>query len=219
MGKHKDDPEQEGRTIISVIQGVKDRTLNPKTLSEGERRECVEFLSWEGYTQAQIGQILKISDRTVRRDLKVIEDNNALSPDVDLAKRIVGDMFRKAKVHHSYLMRLARSPEASNSEKAQAEYFAWRILKEMTEKMQSLGYLPSKPQAIVGDIFHHVDGNVLNLDELTKEIIDIEKMADGDGKINENIKKDLSQMKTVLDKIRFSDEKKPEEASNEDTGK
>ena len=85
--------------------------------------------------------------------------------------------------------------------------------------MQSLGYLPSKPQAIVGDIFHHVDGNVLNLDELTKEIIDIEKMADGDGKINENIKKDLSQMKTVLDKIRFSDEKKPEEASNEDTGK
>jgi DNA gyrase/topoisomerase IV subunit A len=71
----------------------------------------------------------------------------------------------------------------------------------------------------VGDIFHHVDGKISDLDELTKEIIDIEKMADEDGKVDESIKKDLSQMKIVLGKIRSSEEKKPEEASNEDTGK
>lgn len=205
MSNPKDNPEQDGRTIISVIQGVKDRTLNPKTLSEGERRECVEFLSWEGYTQAQIGQILKISDRTVRRDLKVIEDNNALSPDVDLAKRIVGDMFRKAKVHHAYLMRLARSPEASYSEKAQAEFMAFRVLKEMIEKMQSLGYLPSKPQAIVGDIFHHVDGGISDFDEIAKQIIEIEKITDGDGKIEDDIKKDISKMKAVVEKLKPSE--------------
>jgi hypothetical protein len=44
-------------------------------------------------------------------------------------------------------------------------------------------------------------------------------MADEDGKVDESIKKDLSQMKIVLGKIRSSEEKKPEEASNEDTGK
>jgi len=205
MNSKNHDPDQEGRSIISLIQSVKDRTRNPKTLSEDERRACVEFLSWEGYTQAQIGQILKISDRTVRRDLKAIEDKNAISPDVDLAKRIIGDMFCKAKAHHAYLMRLARNPEASHSEKAQAEFLGWRVLKEMTEKMQSLGYLPSKPQAIVGDIFHHVDGNISDFDEIAKQIIEIENITDGDEKIADDIKKDISKMKAIVEKLKPSE--------------
>lgn len=220
MSSQNHDPEQDEKTIISVIQSVKDRTRNPKTLSEYERQECVEFLSWEGYTQAQIGQILKISDRTVRRDLRAIEDKNALSPDVDLAKRIIGDVFRKAKVHHAHLMRIARSQEASNSEKAQAEFMAWRVLKEMTCQMQSLGYLPSTPQTIVGDVFHHhVDGGMSDLDEITRQIMEIEKIADGDGKIADDIKDDLTKMKSVVEKMKPSEkDTKKEEKSNEDSG-
>lgn len=218
MNNKNHDPDQEERTIISVIQSVKDRTRNPKTLSEDERRACVEFLTWEGYTQAQIGQILKISDRSVRRDLKAIEDKNAISPDVDLAKRIIGDMFCKAKSHHAYLMRLARNPEASNSEKAQAEFLAWRVLKEMTEKMQNFGYLPSKPQTIVGDIFHHVNGEISDFDEITRQIIEIEKITDGDGKIEDEIKKDISKMKAVVEKLKPSEkDNNQKEKTNEDS--
>ena len=202
MANGKDSFIQEESTVISIIQSVKDGTRNPKTLSETERQGCVEFLSGEGYTQVQIGQILKVTDRTVRRDLREVENKNALNPDINLAKRIIGDMFHKAIAHHRYLMRLARSPEASITEKGQSEFLAWRVLKEMTERMASMGYLPSKPQAIVGNILHHVDGKIENLDELAKQIIEIEKMTDEDSNVDKNLKKDLNQMKTVLKKIR-----------------
>jgi len=100
------------------------------------------------------------SEKTVSRDLADIRARNAITPDINLAKQIIGDMFQKAMVHHKHLMRLARNPEVTNGEKTQSEFLAWRVLKEVVEKMQTLGYLPLKPQEFVEDIFHHVtDGD------------------------------------------------------------
>lgn len=205
--------------ILSLIQQIKDGTLVPETLSKELRQRCVEVLLGEGCTVASMTQILKRSDKTLKRDIDDIRERNAIAPDINLAKKIIGEMLMYARLNRDHLMKLSRVKDASVSERAQSEYYAFRVLVELISKLQTLGYLPTKPQAIVGDIFHHVDGKISDLDELTKEIIDIEKMADGDGKIDESIKKDLSQMKTVLDKIRSSEETKPEEVSNEDTGK
>ena len=72
-------------------------------------------------------------------------------------------------------------------------------------QLGSLGEKMVVPQGVVGAVFH-VDGKISDLDELTRQIIDIEKIADGDVKVDEGIKKDLIQMKTVLEKIRSSEE-------------
>ncbi len=155
-----DNYDHDEQPILSLIQQIKDGTLNPKTLSKEIRQRCVELLTSEGYTEAQIAQIIMRSEKTVSRDLADIRARNAITPDINLAKQIIGDMFQKAMVHHKYLMRLARNPEATNGEKTQSEFLAWRVLKEVVEKMQTLGYLPLKPQEIVEDVFHHVtDGD------------------------------------------------------------
>jgi len=211
--------EKEEQPTFSLIQKIKDGAIAPETLDKELRQRCVEVLLGEGYTIAAMAQVLKRSEKTIKRDLEDIRERNAISPDIDLAKKIIGEAVMYARINRDYLMKLARTKEASVAEKAQSEYYAFKVLIELMSKLQTLGYLPSKPQAIVGDIFHHVDGSISNLDELTKEIIDIENMTDGDGKIDEGIKRDLSQMKTVLEKIRSSEENKPEEASNENTGK
>ena len=117
MANNDHKPDEGTDRVLHNIQAIKDGRLNPKSLSEHERQECVEFLSGEGYTQQQIGEVLTISDRTVRRDLEAIEERNALTPDLNLAKRIIGNMFRKAVGHHRYLVRLARTQGASVSEK------------------------------------------------------------------------------------------------------
>jgi hypothetical protein len=155
-----DNYDHDEQPILSLIQQIKDGTLNPKTLSKEIRQRCVELLTSEGYTEAQIAQIIMRSEKTVSRDLADIRARNAIAPDINQAKQIIGDMFQKAMVHHKHLMRLARNPEATNGEKTQSEFLAWRVLKEVVEKMQTLGYLPLKPQEIVEDIFHHVaDGD------------------------------------------------------------
>ena len=110
-------------------------------------------------------------------------------------------------------MRLARSKDASTAEKAQSEFFAFKVSVELIGKLQTMGYLPTKPQAIVGEVFHHVDGQIANLDDLSRQIVEIEKMADGE----EDVKKDLNKMKFILNSIRVSEEENKQKGKeNED---
>lgn len=82
-----------------------------------------------------------------------------------------------------------------------------------------MGYLPSKPQTIVSDIFYHADGEISDLDEITRQIIEIEKITDGDGKIADDIKEDITKMKAVVEKIQPSAKaNNQKEKTNEDSG-
>lgn len=208
MANNDHKPDEGTDRVLHNIQAIKDGRLNPKSLSELERQECVEFLSGEGYTQQQIGEVLTISDRTVRRDLEAIEEHNALTPDLNLAKRIIGNMFRKAVGHHRYLVRLARTQGASVSEKTQAEYFAWRVLKEMVEKMQSLGYLPMRPQEIAGDLFHHFDDEARekSFEEARKTLDEVVRIASQCGNLTPELEKDVSLLQKKIEKAEIVNE-------------
>lgn len=204
-------PGQEDREddpIISVIQDIKNGVLNPKTLSQDLRQRCVDFLLREGYTEEQCGQILMRDERTIRRDLEKIQKQNSLNPNADLAKQIIGDMFRKAMVHHRYLMRLARSPIASEGTKSQSEFLAWRVLKEVVEKMQTLGYLPLKPQEIVEDIFHHVadESKERSISEAKAMLLEIEEAARLAGTLDSETEKKINALKALIAKAEINHE-------------
>ncbi len=194
--------------ILSLIQQIKDGTLNPKTLPREKRQWCVEFLSSEGYTEAQIAQVIMRAEKTVYRDLIEIQDRNAMTPDINSAKRIVGNMFQKAMTHHKYLMRLARNPDASNGEKTQSEFLAWRVLKEVVEKMQTLGYLPLKPQEIVEDIFHHVtNGNgEEGITEAKNMIGEIERAAKEAGTLDLETEEKIRAIRTKIEQVEINQE-------------
>ena len=199
---------QEEQSIISIIQEIKQETLNPRTLSKDVRQRCVEFLIGEGYTEAQVGQILSRSEKTVSRDLSEVRAKNALTPSLDMAKQIAGELYQKALTHHRYLMRLARSPDANYSDKYQSEYLAWRVLKEMIEKFQTLGYLPLKPQEIVEDIFHHVDGGdgERSIAEARNALESIEKASRESGKFDADTEKKIKTIKAKIEKAEINDE-------------
>jgi len=197
--------EKDDQPIIGLIQKIKDEALDPKTLTIDERQCCVELLLGEGTSVPAMAQLLKRSEKTLKRDIAEIIDRNRLSPDTNLREKITSELVMYARIHRDHLMKLARLKEASVSERSQAELSAAKVFLDMVSKLQDLGYLPRAPQGVVGAVFH-VDGKISDLDELTRQIIDIEKIADGDAKVDEGIKKDLIQMKTVLEKIRSSEE-------------
>lgn len=211
--------EKDEQPTYSLIQRIKDGTVAPESLTKDLRQRCVEVLLGEGYAVAAMAQVLKRSEKTIRRDIEDIREHNAISPDINLAKKIIGEMVMYARINRDYLMKLARTKEASVSEKAQSEYYAFKVHVELMTKLQSLGYLPQKPQAIVGDVFHHVDGEVSDFDDLARQIIEIEKITDEDGKIEKDVKEDITKMKTVLGKIQSSEkEHSQKEKTNEDPG-
>lgn len=221
MGNNEHNPDEGKDRVLRNIQAIKEGRLNPKTLSEIERHECVEVLSGEGYTQPQIGEVLLISDRTVRRDLEAIDKRNALSPDINLAKRIIGNMFQKAMGHHRYLVRLARTSGASIAEKSQSEFLAWRVLKEMVEKMQSMGYLPMRPQEIAGDLFHHFDDrdSEKSFEEARKTLDEVVRVAGQCGNLTPELKNDVSLLQKKIEKaeIVHESEKLLKEQENKNT--
>ena len=102
--------EKEETTILNVIQRIKDRTIEPKTLDKETRHGCIEVLIGEGYTQAQIAQILKCSDKTIHRDCKEIRKKNSFAPNVEQAKELVGEVVFMAMQHHSRLVQMAKGP-------------------------------------------------------------------------------------------------------------
>ena len=216
MQKGNEDLKSKEQPILTVIQQLKDGRLDPETIDKELRQQCVEVFQGEGYSISTMAQIFQKSEKTLKRDIDDIWRSKALTPSIELAKKIVGEMVAYARIHRDHLMRLARSRDTSVSEKAQSEFFAFKVFVELIAKLQTLGYLPSKPQAIVGEIFHHVDGKIENLDELTKEIVEIEKIADEN--VDEDFKKDLDQIKTVLEKISPKEEGNNEkEKPNEDS--
>lgn len=220
MTNNEHKPDEGTDRVLRNIQAIKDGRLNPRSLSDLERQECVEFFDSEGYKQQQIGEILAISDRTVRRDLEAIEEHNKLNPDVNLAKRIIGNLYRRAMAHHRYLVRLARTSDASVGEKAQAEFLAWRVLKEMVEKMQSLCYLPMRPQEITGELFHSFNDEAQekSFEEARKTLDEVVRIASQCGNLTPELEKDVKLLQKKIEKaeIVHESDKLLEKQNNKD---
>lgn len=195
MNKNKDQPTH------ALIEKIKDGNLDPSTLDKDMRQQCVELFQLEGYGISAIAQILKRSDKTIKRDLADICERNKLRPDPELIFRQVGEMVIYARINRAHLMRLARVKTGKTSEKAQAEYYAHRVNMEVIERLQSLGYLPSQAQVIIGDFSHHVsiDGEK-SFEELRCEIIEVEKVYKECGEFPEEKASELNMLKEKIEK-------------------
>lgn len=139
----------EPASTSDMIQRIKLGTLDARLLTKEQRQQCVEALHFESVSPSGIAQFLKVTDRTVRRDMEAIRVHNALTPSHDLARQIIGEFVLFARVHRGNLMKLARNANASTSERTQAEYLAYMIQSDMVAKLQSLGYLPKSADALV----------------------------------------------------------------------
>lgn len=149
--------ENQEPSALAIIQSIKEGRVDPATVNKDLRIKCVEILWFEAYKPAEMAQIFKCSDKTIKRDLQEIQEKNAISPNIDFAKKMIGDFLQKAQNSHNYLSKLARSKTGSLSEKVQAEYSAHLVMSDTLTKLQSLGYLPSVAQNIIGNFFHHHD--------------------------------------------------------------
>ena len=198
--------KEEEVPILSLIQKIKDESLDPKTLPKELRQQCVEVLWAEGYGESSMAQILQRSEKTIRRDLQEIRERNALTPNLELAKQVIGEMVQRAHMHQGYLVRLARSKDATVSEKSQSEYFAWRVQKELVEKMQSLGYLPSRPQEITGDIHHHMSlqEEERSFAEIKTMITQIESVAQETDTFSNELEKEVTLLKAKIEKAEIT---------------
>ena len=166
---------EEDISASALLQKIKSGEINPRSLKMEERQACVNILILhEGLKYSQAAQLLGCSEKTIGRDVSSINRKNSIRPSLELAEDLVGRMMVKAEIHISHLMRLSRSQDGSVSERAQAEFFAWKIRVDLMTRLQTLGYLPLVPQRIEGDLFHHESDS-----EEENDLAELKKVLNG----------------------------------------
>lgn len=208
MSDDKTPQAPQDKPILTLIQQMKDGSVKPSTLNKEQRQQCVEALLLEGYSVSQIAQIVDRSEKTIKRDLADLRTRNAVVPSPELVKQLIGDLLMKAAAHQARLMRLARATEGAVSERAQAEYLAWRVAKETIELLQSLGYLPQQAQQVVGDVFHHVgaDDAGSSLEAASQAILELEVVAKDVGTLTPKLAAEIQALQQRLAQERLRED-------------
>ncbi len=196
--------DNSNKPAVQLLKEIDSCQTDPSLFDKPDRQKCVELLILEGYSYAHMAQVLKCSEKTISRDMKEIRERNAISPNVQFAKEFIGDVFRKAMSQHDHLVRLSRMKETPVAERIQATFMAWRILKELTERCQSLGYLPLQPQKVIGDIFHHVEeSSEASFEDIRKTINEIETITKETGGETPQFASEITQLKARLEKAQL----------------
>ena len=225
MDNPNDNKNKEESPVFKIIQEIKDGKREAKDLSKEQRQECVDSLDLQGYNISQIAQVLDRSEKTIRRDLQDVKTRRSVKPSLELATQIVGNMIAKLEAAQSYLMRLANSKEGSLQEKSQAIFYAGKMMLELTEKLQSLGYLPSAPQKVIGEIYLHNEDDDKSFAEAKEKLKEIEAIAKDTGVLDEITQKRIEDLKGKIEKAEIvkdvenlnkeQNNKKEEETKNE----
>ncbi len=168
--ENKDGKNQgsESQSLV-LLQGIKDGSVNPRSLCPADRRIVVYFLLTEGQSTAEIALLLKVSDRTIERDRKTIREDNAIAKDPKLLEQIVGKLMFEAELSIQRIRKFQRGNDASPAAKIDGEHRCFQILTTLTERMQSLGYLPIATQRIEADL-RHLAASSLSLEEIQDEV-------------------------------------------------
>ena len=145
----------ENRTV-TLLRKIESGAVSPECVPVTDRRQLVAFLMGDGYSTAEMAQILQVADRTIERDKKVIRESNAITRDPKLVEQMVGRLVGEAELCVQRIRKAVRDKKVSPAVKVDAEHRCYQIVSDLTQSMQRLGYLPTAAQKVEADLTHHV---------------------------------------------------------------
>ena len=194
--------EASERSVLGTIRLLHSGDLSGASLSTQDRRRVVEHLWSEGYSVPETSDILKVSERTVQRDRRSIREANAVERTPALVGETVGALMRHAEGSVARLRRIARERDAEASTRIDAERASWEILKEMTEMLQALSYLPTAAQEVRGQVTHTV---APSFEQLRAELDQIGRMLEESGVEDPAFKEEAIAVTRELERLALAD--------------
>lgn len=193
------------RSVLGLIRDIQAGRVAPGGLDKDSRRACVEHLIAEGYGVVEIAEILKVADRTIRRDRASIRAAHAVERGPGLVKEMVGNLVREADVAVSRIRRAVRGKEVRAADRTEAERACWAITRELVETLQKLGYLPTAPVRIEGDLSHRIALELPGYAELEVEIERLEVIQRQHGQDKETLAR-LGRLKNTVKRLALVEE-------------
>jgi transposase len=203
--KSKQEPKvaEETPSPITLVRDLQSGRISANSLSTEARQVCVEYLGNEGYSVGEIAEVLKISIRTIHRDRDQIKAAHAVSFSPDMVEQQVGQLAQHADQAIQRLRRIAREKDCPHAARVEAVRSTWIVVKELTEKLQSLGYLPTAAHQIRADLTHHID-EPPSFDQMQVEVARLELLFEQDDNTDEKTRQLFTELKTTLKQFAMS---------------
>lgn len=176
---------------ISLIKQLRDGKISAADLTKESEIACVEYLNGEGLKKCEIAELLKISTRTVYRDLAQIRKENAISLDAEFVAQHVGELNKRCSSAISNLLKIQNDKKCPYKVKVDAIHKTWLIFKECTQILQSLYYLPNAATEIRASVDHNFR-EPPSFDEITHDLSILKASMKGAGIPDEQITQMLS---------------------------
>ncbi len=197
----------EEASVLKLLQQIKDKTLSPKNISRDMRPFMIGYLILDGWSHPQVAQLFECSEKTIQRDLRDFETLNQVSPSPEFIRKKVGYFLAASENQIAALLRIARSPNASNPEKIAAEVSAWKIRVDTMSKLQSVGYIPIQAHQVNADIVHHLsDAQEQTPEQLRLALDDIERDGKEAGVLDSVAEKQIKAIRVKIQRFELSQE-------------
>jgi len=154
---------------VDLFRRIESGAVDPTCVSTADRRQLVGFLMGNGYSTADMSQILRVADRTIERDKKAIRESNAITRDPKLVGQMVGRLVGEAELSTQRIRKAARDKEVAPATRIDGEHRCFQIISDLVRALQRLGYLPTPAQKVEADLTHHV-GEVPDFPTIRSEV-------------------------------------------------
>lgn len=199
-------PKIDDRPAISVVRDIQKGAIEATSLAIVDRRRCVEYLTYEGYSVADIGEILKVTERTISRDKAAIRQANAVESDPQMAGQMLGQLLNQADTCIQRIRKVTREKETPANVRIDGEKACWLIYDTLVRRIQSLGYLPTAPQQFQGEIKHQIEA-LPGYGEMNDELVRLEVIVSTNDTNDENLPllKELTDLKDQAERGSLSE--------------
>jgi len=188
---------------ISLVKAVQSGQIGAKSLPKEHRQTCVEYLTNEGYSSGEISEILKVSPRTIRRDRERIRQDNAVILDADFTGRHIGLLVQRSQHAVENLTRLFKEKNCPANVRADAIQKTWTITKELSQMLQSIGYLPNAALNVRTDFNHNIC-EPPGFEQLISEVETLERSLEQSNVCDEKAVEMITELKSLLSRSSFS---------------
>ena len=161
--------EDNARSVLSIIRAIQSGEVDPRKFSKEQRQPCVEHLWTEGYSIVETAEILKVTERTICRDRREIQQHNALEHDPKLLAMVAGRIWQEVEISIAQIRRVCRDKATPAHVKVEGGRCCVQIIVEKAKVLQSLGYLPTAAQRLDADVTHHL-GSIPEYEQIAMEI-------------------------------------------------
>lgn len=128
-------------SVQDIVKALEDKSISLEEVDKNILKECVVVMKNWGYRNSEIGNLLKVSDRSVQRYVSDVRESNSLATTADFQKRFMAEAISNFRTQYYRLIRISHSEGVTTFEKTRAIFAACQVLKDVIVIMERLGYV------------------------------------------------------------------------------